>query len=356
MNQTSLHDICAEAGAVFHDDAGWSIPLHFGDPDREYAAAREGAALFDRSHVGKVELAGPEARMFLHNLCTQDVKTLAVGAGCETFLTNAKARVVAHGAVSHVTWQGQTALWLDTAPGQAERVLAHLDHFLISEQVELVDRTRDLGMLRLVGPQAAAILATIFGAALPTIANWHHAALSMDGHVIDVRAHDSLGLPGFDCFCAAATAPALWRRLQSAGAKPAGSQAHELLRVEAGWPVVPIDMDENRFVVEVGRTTQAICYTKGCFLGQEPIVMARDRGQVNRALLGLLCGPGPALSPGTKLLQGETEVGQTTSSVVSSRLGQAIALAYVRRGSQEAGTKLSMTDGRTAVVCALPFV
>jgi len=170
-----------------------------------------------------------------------------------------------------------------------------------------------------------------------------------------IRHHLSLNLPGFDCFCEATESLRLWERLVTAGATPADPLTHELLRVEAGWPVMGVDMDENRFVVEVGRGTQAICYTKGCFLGQEPIVMARDRGQVNRLLLGILCGAGPALAAGTKLLQGDAEVGQVTSSVESPRLGQTIALAYVRRGSQEPGTKLMIEPERQATVCALPF-
>jgi folate-binding protein YgfZ len=325
---------------------------------KEYAAARTGAALFDRSAAARIELAGPDAATFLHNLCTQDVKNLAEGGGCETFLTTAKARVVAHGAVSRVTWHGQSVYWFDTEPGEAERVLQHLNHFLISEQVELADRTALLGLLRVVGPSAAAIVAKACGATLPNLEPWRHVTLACDGAAVVVRYHNILNLSGYDCFCEAAQTPRLKERLIAAGALPAGVEAYELLRVESGWPVVGIDMDENRFVVEVGRGAQAICYTKGCYLGQEPIVMARDRGQVNRMLLGLLCGAGPALAAGSKLFQGDAEVGQVTSSVESPRLGQAIALAYIRRGSQEPGTKLTIEPvaaGRQGVVRTLPF-
>lgn len=328
-------------------------------PTDPYLAATQSAALFDRSDASVIELAGPDARLFLHNLCTQDVKDLPQDAGTETFLTTAKARVVAHGAVSHVWWQqGESRLWIDTDPGQAEHVLQHLSHFLISEQVELADRTREVAMLRLIGPMAAAILCPVFHSTLPTLAPWHHITGVFEGEQVIIRHHASLNLPGYDCFCATPLVTPLWERLIDAGATPADSQTHELLRVEAGWPVYGIDMDENRFVVEVGRNAQTICYTKGCFLGQEPIVMARDRGQVNRTLLGVLCGAGPALAAGTKLLQGDAEVGQVTSSVVSPRLGQSIALAYIKRGNQTPGTTLTIEPAsaeRQAVVCALPF-
>ena len=286
------------------------------------------------------------------------MKTLPEGAGSESFLTTAKARVVAHFAVSHVRWGDQAVLWLDTERGHAERIIQHLDHFLISEQVELADRTKELALLRLVGPGAAAMLSETLGAALPLLKPWHHCAAAVQGVSMIVRHNPSLGVPSYDCMGTPALAPLLTQRLVARGAVPATEPTHELLRVEAGWPSYGIDMDENRFVVEVGRNVQAICYTKGCFLGQEPIVMARDRGQVNRTLLGVLCGAGPALAAGTKLYDGDAEVGQVTSSIVSPRLGQTIALAYIKRGSQTPGTALtidSASAGRHAAVCALPF-
>src|SRR5207247_7405805 len=101
-------------------------------------------------------------------------------------------------------------------------------------------------------------------------------------------------VPGYDLICLRARAAEVWSAPAQAGATPAGATAYQILRVEAGTPVIGLDMDESRFVVEVGRG-DAICHTKGCYLGQEPIVMARDRaGHVNRSLRGLKLGDGPA--------------------------------------------------------------
>src|SRR5262249_40494959 len=102
-----------------------------------------------------------------------------------------------------------------------------------------------------------------------------------------VRRNDPLALPGYDIVCLRDLAANVWGLLVRAGARPAGLDAFDALRVEAGTPVYGLDMDENRFIVEVGRTAQALSYSKGCYLGQEPVVMARDRGQVQRTLLGL---------------------------------------------------------------------
>src|SRR5271166_1756780 len=113
--------------------------------DRQYDLACSKVALFDLSTRTKVELLGPEAGMFLHNLCTNDVKNLAEGAGCEAFLTTAKARVIAHVFVNHLKKnQGEDTLLLDAVPAQTDVLMRHLDHYLISERVEIVDRTKEL--------------------------------------------------------------------------------------------------------------------------------------------------------------------------------------------------------------------
>src|SRR5205085_8680004 len=107
------------------------------------------------------------------------------------------------------------------------------------------------------------------------------------------------------------------------GAATGGPETWELLRVEAGLPRFGFELDENRPAFEVGRTQQAISYTKGCYLGQEPIVMARDRGHVNRTLLGLKLDGNQAAPRGAKVFHNGQEIGQVTSSVASPRLGRA---------------------------------
>src|SRR6266404_2979833 len=92
----------------------------------EYRAACERAAVFDVSARGRIEVSGPEAALFLHNLCTNDIKNLAAGAGCEMFLCNLKARVLAHGWVYHVRAETPT-YWLDMAEGLGAAVFQHLN-------------------------------------------------------------------------------------------------------------------------------------------------------------------------------------------------------------------------------------
>src|SRR5438552_3870503 len=97
-----LYDVEQAAGARFAESAGWLVPAHYGDPAAEYGRAHTAAAVFDVSHRGKVELTGPDAPSFVHNLSTNDVLNLPLGAGCEAFFTTAKAKVVAHVLIYHV--------------------------------------------------------------------------------------------------------------------------------------------------------------------------------------------------------------------------------------------------------------
>src|SRR5205085_10540937 len=96
----------------------------------DYRAACERAAVFDLSARGRIEVIGAEAPLFLHNLCTNDIKNLAVDAGCEMFLCNPKARVLAHGWVYRLP--GETpSLWLDVAEDLGLAVYQHLNRHWI---------------------------------------------------------------------------------------------------------------------------------------------------------------------------------------------------------------------------------
>jgi folate-binding protein YgfZ len=355
---TPLHDVTARDGAAFTEDAGWQVPARFSGAAAEYTRARSGAALFDVSPRGKVELTGPEATFFLNNICTNDIKELPVGAGCEAFLTTNKAKIVSYFYAYHLLLHdGRPALWLDVPPGTSEKLIQYLDHYVISEQVEFADRTREFAQMHLAGPQAHAVLEKALLDDVPPLEDLQHMMRTFGvSDTCHIRRHDLLGVPGYDVVCLASRAGNVWQMLTRAGAKPAGREAYEILRVEAGTPELGPDLDENTFAPEVGRTKQAISYAKGCYLGQEPIVMARDRGQVNRVLLGVKLpdGPVPHNSP---LFHDGKEVGRVTSSVVSPRLG-GVGLAYVRRGSQDPGTALEVDANgarRPAVVAGLPL-
>jgi len=356
-----LHELATAAGAKLVESAGWEMPARYGDVAAEYGAARKTAAVFDLSHRGKVEVSGPDAPSFLHNLCTNDILGMPLGAGCEAFFCNPKAKVIAHTLIYHVLLGPERhAFWLDTAPGESAKLVQHLNRYLIAEDVEIADRTDEFCQVHLAGTGTIAVLTRALADEVPDLDPLLHMertfGVSVNSHI---RRNELLGIPGYDIVCLNALASGLWRMLTESGAKPAGLDAYDLLRVEAGTPVYGRDITEERFAFDVGRTAQAISYSKGCYLGQEPIVMARDRaGHAPRALLGLKLAGTMPVEAGSKVAHNGEEVGYVTSSVTSPRLGRAIALAYLRHGHQAPGTPVEVRSASgpvAAEVSALPF-
>jgi folate-binding protein YgfZ len=320
----------------------------------EYRQVQEEAGLIDTSERGKIELVGPDAASFLHNLSTNEIRNLAPGAGCEVFLTNAKAKIISHGWVYHLPNVGEPPkFWLDIDPSATEKTIQHLNNYLISEQVEIADRTEELAEHYLIGPKARNLLEK---AAKFDLAGWQEMQCGViqlsDSLSIQVRFHRRLGMDCFEIIFPHGPSDGIWQKIT------VSSETLEIFRVEAGVPVYGIDIDENVLAPEVGRTSQAISYTKGCYLGQETIIRIRDLGHVNRTLMGLKIQTSRILPRGSKVFRDDKEVGEVTSSVISPRLG-AIALAYLHRSSQGVGTSVEVaveTGCVPAEVASLPFV
>jgi folate-binding protein YgfZ len=358
--QTPLHAAEARTGATFTEEAGWLVPANFGDARAEYRQTREKASVFDLSHHGKIELRGPDAKMFLHNVCTNNILALQPGQGCEAFLATVKAKLVAHIFVYCAeSPDAGLSLWLHVAPGAREKVIKHLDRHLISEKVEILDRTPDFAQLHLAGPDSPSVLAQALGKDLPDLETHQYVGLRLPGQeTVRLRRHDRLAVRGDDLLIPAANAETFWQTLLAAGARPAGAEAYELMRIEAGMPREGVDITEDNLVMEIGRNAEAISYTKGCYLGQEPIVRARDLGHVNWSFRGLRIDGSEPVAPGAKLFREGKEVGRVTSAAFSPRLEVTVALGFVRRGSDAPQTKLEIDLGaaaRTAEVASLPF-
>ena len=328
----------------------------------DYTAAITTAALFDTSTAGKLELTGPDAPMFLGNLCTNDVKNLPLGGGCEAYFCDSRAKVQFAAWIYHIQLgDGRHAMWVETTPGRNEELVKYLDRYLISEQVEIADVTGRFAQFHLAGPKAPEILCKALGESIPPLPEFAHMQRTFGASATcSIRRRDQLGFTGFDIVCLTERAEGVRGLLCASGAEFGTPETFETLRIEAGTPLFGLDVDNTRFVMEVGRAARAVSYAKGCFLGQEPIVMARDRaGHVNRAFLGMKILEGGPLPPGSKLFHEGQEVGVVTSSCDSPRLGAPVALGYLRWKHQEPGTRMEAEtpEGRQPVeVVGLPPV
>ncbi len=278
------------------------------DQAREYEAARHGVALFDRSSLGKVSVTGRDRLAFLQGMLTNDVKALAPGQGAPAAFLDAHGKVT----VLLVVYAAQDRVLIELPAQMTAKTLETLDHFLISEKAEFEAVDEAVAILSLQGRGARALLEGLAGATLD---------LAPYAHV-------------------------------------AGPATLEILRIEAGQPWYPQDVDQSVILPET-RLEALVSYTKGCYIGQETVARVKYRGHVNRALSGLVVEGARVPEGGARVVVAGAEVGKVTSAARSIALGRPIALGYVRREHFEPGTAVTIADGggeQPARVSALPFV
>jgi folate-binding protein YgfZ len=267
MTSDPLVEIQRQSGAVFApDQTGRELPQHFGDARAEYEAAVGDCAVFDLSSRGHIELTGLDRQKLLHNFCTNDVRSLTPGTGCEAFLTTVQGKVLAHVLV----FCGEDSLWLDTTAGTEERIAQHLNKYIITEDVEVHVRTPEFGELYVAGAKAPQLLSD-FSTDVTSLGMYGHVAPLFRDSPVSIRRFDFWKSPGFLIRSSREMLGMIWPTLAQAGAKPAGWQAFHARRIEAVFPWYGLDASDANLAQEVGRTAEAISFTKGCYLGQEPM-------------------------------------------------------------------------------------
>jgi folate-binding protein YgfZ len=221
---------------------------------------------------------------------------------------------------------------------------------------------RDFGVFGATARHVVSELTGVPAPALTALAPYAHMSVEVDGTAARIAKIPDLEVEGFELIVPADAFTSLWTRTVAAGATPAGLEAWDIARVEAGRPEWGVDMDDNTIPQEANfDTLHAISYTKGCYVGQETVARVHFRGHVNRVLRGLMVPQGPVVRGATLADAQGKPVGDVRSTAISPRLG-AIALAMVRR-EIEPGTTVDVIfqsdtverDAVPAQVVRLPF-
>lgn len=319
-------------------------PLPLAD---EYRALRNGCGLLDRSEaVGRLELVGADRHRFLNAYVTCDVKALTPGQGAYGFFTNPQGRILS----DTVVLAHEDRLWLEVASGRERMLADHLKKYILADRVE-VRTLDDMVPLTLLGPRAGEALS---GVELPP-GDWQHARVMVRGTEVALVRSGRLGAEAYTLWVSASIASHLaGDLLENPEVKPAGLEAWEILRTEAGIPRFGMDFGEENFPQETG-AEEAVSYTKGCYLGQEVVARIHYRGGVQKILRGLVFDSGALPAHGTPLLFEGREAGLVGTALASPALGHPIGLAILHRRAAEPGTPLDFEGGR-AEVRELPFL
>jgi folate-binding protein YgfZ len=329
-------------------------PQHSTTP---YDIARHGAGVIDRSDLARIVISGQDRGSYLNGLLTNDTASLRAGEGCYSAYLTPQGRMIADMWVYEL---GDVML-MTLGRDVKDLVLARLDQFIFSEDVQLGDVTDTFAHVAVVGPLAARTVAAVLGLGeadrLASLGEHGSLRAAFAGTPAIVLRVSDLGAPGFDVLVDAHQSSALLEALGGAGAEGVDAESADVLRVEAGLPKFHRDMDEDTIPLEAGLETRAISMTKGCYVGQEVIVrvLHRGHGRVARRLVGLTFDGDRVPAGGSPVHAGDREVGRVTSAVRSVALKKPIALAYLHRDFTDPGHRVTV-DGADAMVTALPFV
>jgi folate-binding protein YgfZ len=300
---------------------------------------RHGAALVVPAHE-LLWVRGRDAISFLEGLLSQSVESAPVGSVRRTLLLSPQGRLVSP------LWmlRDQTRVGLVGDPGAGEAVLETLQRFRFRVDVSL--EYERLPTAEVWGPDAAAAVGAASGIeALP--GTWVGAGASVVTHLpfrhIDLPRWLIAGIDPME--------------LVAAGISPVEGEAAAAVRIEAGEPLMGVDVGESTIPQEAGLTDGAVDFTKGCYLGQELVARIESRGHVNRHLRGLLCAEGDTPPPGAALSVEGRQVGTITSAASSPGFGVPVGLGFVRREvGPGAAVAVDWGDGgTTAIVRELPF-
>jgi folate-binding protein YgfZ len=355
--QSLLTDFHRAHGAEFKEVGDWLLPAHFGNATAEYRAVRTNSGLIDLSHRGLLQFTGPDRLAFLQGMLSNDLRVLKPFDGQQAALLTQQGKVIADVRVLCA----MNSFYLDFWANRKDSITAHLNRYLVADEVEIADRSNEYAILSVQGPRSTEILRELTAELQQPEHAGQHAMAQIDGAAVCVVRDSQVGEVGYDLIIPVASLIAIAEKLTELGkqfsAAWVGAEAENVLRVEAGTPRYGIDFDQDNLLLEVGLDS-AVSFSKGCYLGQEVVERIRSRGHVNKKLCGLVLeGQSPAAA-GTSLVADGKEIGKITSSVFSPKLDRPVALGYVAKEHWNPGTALSRGSSEPAVkavVTPLPF-
>jgi aminomethyltransferase len=352
-------------------------------PDREYAAVRNAAALFDVSPLHKYLIGGRDAVRLLDRMVTRDVTKCRVGQVLYTPWCDAAGKVVDDGTIARLD---ERTFRLTSA----EPNLRWLALNAAGLDVTVEDVSERLGALALQGPLARSVLERVSPADFATLKYFRLVHTTVGGAPVTISRTGYTGDLGYEIWVDAGHAPGVWDALMDAGAAfgitPAGIWALDIARIEAGLVMLDVDYHSaHRALIEDQKSSPfelnlawTVSAEKGPFNGRRALRAERARGaswrfvglSIEWTSLERLFGeyalppqlPAIAWRTSTPVYRDGKQIGYATSGCWSPLLKRSLALAHLRAPHFEPGTPVQIETTvehqrkrADAVVAALPF-
>ena len=353
VKRTSLYQAHVDRGARMVEFGGWSMPLNYGSQIDEHHSVRNGAGLFDVSHMTIVDVSGEDAETYLRRVLANDVRKLRDGSGGQyralySCLLQDDAGVL-DDLIAYRLGENDFRLIVNAAT--REKDLDWLRARIGSNAVELAER-QDLAMIAVQGPNARELVGNLFSAG-QTLRELRPFRAVDDANAF-VACTGYTGEDGFEILLPADEAPVLWAELESGRASPCGLGARDTLRLEAGLNLYGLDMDETVSPLECGLEWTVDMKQERGFIGREALEQRLEDGVAMRQAGLLMEGKG-VLRAGYAV---ETDRGEgvVTSGTFSPTLNRSIALARLPDGTGEECEVLIRGRSQPARVVRPPFV
>ncbi|MEM1445979.1 MAG: glycine cleavage system aminomethyltransferase GcvT [Planctomycetota bacterium] len=368
LHTSPFHKFHEQHGGKFVDFAGWNMPLHYGSVIAEHEQCRTSGALFDVSHMGRIEVKGRHARKFLETVLTRKVSDMEVKQCRYALVCNEQGGVLDDVLVYR--FDNHWLLVVNAA--NRMKLWAHF-HAVADEQdltVKLDDLTTSTAMIAIQGPKVMEQIGK-FSKEIPTLKNYRFTLKNLMILKMTVSRTGYTGEDGVEIMMGANMAGmAVKLLLKDASAddaviKPAGLGARDSLRLEAGMPLYGHELSEDLDPLSAGLKFAVSLDKHEAVEGQPPVprfigqdALEKIATAPPKQLIGLHVDGKRTPRQDADVMKGDASIGIVTSGCASPTLGHPIAMAYVPRDSVDIGETIQVAVGATyadAQVVKLPF-
>jgi aminomethyltransferase len=313
-------------GARLVDFGGYEMPVNYGSQIEEHHAVRNGCGVFDVSHMGVIDVTGPQTQTFLLKLLANDVRRLnRVGAGQYSLLLNEAGGVID----DLILYKLRTDRYrIVVNCGNKESDLDWMKARAAKFEVQVAAQP-EMDILALQGPKSVEILEAMVPSGWAEASKLKRFQMSSLEQCCVARTGYT-GEDGFEIICPNDRIERLWAELIDHGAIAAGLGARDTLRLEAGYCLWGHEMDQNVSPLAANLSWTIQMRDDRDFIGRAALQAQKDQG-VAEQLVGLVLDDKGVIRGGCEV-ETRSGTGLVTSGSYSPTLEKSIALARIPAG------------------------